>query len=129
MDCLNSKLVQSGEIIFPPQMMTWTVKTMKQKVIKCSGNFSHLKDLISTYVNNISTSPSEVETEDQPGPSSRSNSWFDKRLECPIICFKKFSFNDIESHASNCASKFDCNEIEVTYEKSTNEQVEVTIPL
>ena len=87
-----------------------------------------MKDLISTYVNNISTSPSEVETEDQPGPSSRSNLWFDKRLECPI-CFKKFNFNDIESHASNCASKFDCNEIEVTYEESTNEQLGVTIPL
>ena len=94
----------------------------------CTGNFSHLKDLISTYVNNISTSPSEVETEDQPEPSSRSNLWFNKRLECPI-CFKKFNFNDIESHASNCASKFDCNEIEVTYEELTNEQLEVTIPL
>ena len=26
--CLNSKLVLSAEIIFPPQMMAWTVKTM-----------------------------------------------------------------------------------------------------
>ena len=64
-----------------------------------TGNFSHLKGLISTHVNNISTSLSEFETEDQPGQSSRSNSWFDKRLECPIS--KKFSFNDIEFHASN----------------------------
>ena len=49
-----------------------------------TGNFSHLKGLISTHVNNISTSLSEFETDDQPGQSSRSNSWFDKRLECPI---------------------------------------------
>ena len=45
--CLNSKLVQSAEILFPPQMMTWTVKTMKKKVVNvATGNFSHLKDLI-----------------------------------------------------------------------------------
>ena len=32
---------------------------------KPTGNFNHLKGLISTHVNNISTSPSEVETEGQ----------------------------------------------------------------
>ena len=70
---------------------------------------------------------SEENNTNLTGPSFRSNSWFAKRLECPI-CFKMFNFNDIESHTSNCASKFDCNDIEVTYEEWTNEQLEVTIP-
>ena len=84
--CLNLKLdSEVGRDPFSSSDDDMDSEDYETESYKCTGNFSHLKDLISTHVNNISTSPSEVETEDQPRTSSRSNLWFEKRLELMIL--------------------------------------------
>ena len=69
--CLNSKLVNAVSRDPFSSSDDDSDEDHETESDKCTGNFSHLKGLISTHVNNISTSPSKVEREDQPWQLSR----------------------------------------------------------